>query len=148
MGFPNLTDIRQSFKKWNQEEDTIAYQQLEEEASFLSEKGSAPLNRQRNHARTLNKLYFLTILNILILGASIFINGFRFLPKLSSSSDNNCTPAPEIDINAAIQETSYYCKSPHNLPISSQSISYEKADPRPFSPHPQRSPSLPPRRKN
>ncbi|MCJ1357735.1 MAG: hypothetical protein MMC33_007731 [Icmadophila ericetorum] len=122
MGFPNLTDIRQSFKKWNQEEDTIAYQQLEEEASFLSEKGSAPLNRQRNHARTLNKLYFLTILNILILGASIFINGFRFLPKLSSSSDNNCTPAPEIDINAAIQETSYYSPILKDLQVSLHDI--------------------------
>ena len=75
-----------------------------EEKGFLTDRAPTA-RRERSNEKGLQGLLCLTVINILMLGASIFLIGLRWQSVLFS------------DKNAAARETSYYCGI-HQLKIS------------------------------
>lgn len=84
----------QSFKQWRQQHENDG---LEEKVTFLSDDDLASI-KEKTHKRKINTLRFWTIINLLILGLSIFTTCLRFLPGKPHIRDS------------AVRETSYYCK--------------------------------------
>ena len=87
----------QSFKQWWQQDEKDV---LEEKLTFLSHDDLASI-KDKSHERKIESLRFWTIMNLLILGLSIFTTCLRFLPG-----------KPRVAASA-VQETSFYCKPFH-----------------------------------
>lgn len=84
----------QGFTQWRQQDKNDA---LEEQRTFLSDDDLASI-KEKTHKRNTNSMGFWTVINLLILGFSIFTTCLRFLPGESEIRES------------AVRETSFYCK--------------------------------------